>query len=77
MPVTQPVEDQGDQFAGCGDDTDVAPAAGADLITELPEPMVLADALDGLYRGPAHQPRALLGDPPPVNFGVGLVVFGR
>ena len=36
MPVTQPVEDQGDQLAGGCDDTDVVPAADANLVAELP-----------------------------------------
>ena len=32
--------------------------------------------LDGLDRGPAHEPVALLGDPPAVDLGVGLAVPG-
>src|SRR4051794_11496633 len=76
MPVTQPVENQGKQLTGRGDHTDVAPAAGADLITDLAKPVMLADALDGLHRSPADQGAALLSNPPAVHFGVGLVVFG-
>jgi hypothetical protein len=76
MPVTQPVENQGEQLAGGGDHTDVAPAAACDLIAQLTQPVMLADALDSFHSGPADQGAALLGDPSAVNFGVGLVVLG-
>ncbi len=38
---------------------------------------MLADPLYALHRGPADQPAALLGDPPTVDLGVGLVVLRR
>ncbi len=76
MPVTQPVVDQGEQFAGGGDHSDVAPAAAPDLITDLPQSVMLADALDGFHCGPSEEGVALLGDPPAVNLGIGLVVCG-
>jgi hypothetical protein len=44
---------RGDPFAGGSDGTDVAPTAGGDLVAELPEAVVGADALDGFHRGPA------------------------
>jgi hypothetical protein len=66
----------GEQFAGRGDHTDVAPPAGADLVADPPEPVMLTDALDGLHGGPADQGAALLGDPPTVDLGVGLMVLG-
>ena len=40
MPVTQPVEDQSDQLAGGCDDTDVVPAVDADLVADLPQPVM-------------------------------------
>ena len=40
MPVTQPVENQGEQLAGGGDHTDVAPAAAPDLIADLTQPVM-------------------------------------
>jgi hypothetical protein len=76
MPVPQPVENQGEQLAGGGDHTNVAPAAACDLIAQLTQPVMGTDALDSFHRGPADQGAAHLGDPPAVNFGVGLVVFG-
>jgi hypothetical protein len=59
MVVTQPVEDEGEQFAGGGHDADVASAASSDPIPVLPEPGARADALHGLDCGPAHQPGTL------------------
>ena len=76
MAIAQPVVDQGEQLPSGGHDTDVATAAGTDPVPDLPEAGVLADPLHALHRGPADQPAALLGDPPTVERGVGLVVFG-
>jgi hypothetical protein len=73
--VTQPVEDQGEQFPGGGHDADVAATAGGDPIPVLPQAGMGADALHGLDRRPAHQPRTLFRDPAAVHGGVGFVVF--
>ena len=73
MPVAQSVEDEGEQFAGGGDHTDIASAAGSDLVADLPEPGAFTDSLDGLDGGPADQFAALLGNPPAVDLGVGLM----
>jgi hypothetical protein len=59
MPVAQSVEDDGEQFAGGGDHTDIASAAGSDLVADLPEPGAFTDSLDGLDGGPADQFAAL------------------
>src|SRR3954451_963104 len=59
----QPEEDQLGQLAGAGDDADVAAAAGGDVVADLPETGVRGYPLDGLDRGPPHQPAAYLGDP--------------
>src|SRR5437868_7141718 len=75
MAVAQPVEDEREKFAGGGDLADVRAASFADPHAGLPE-RTLAKALDGLDRGPPNQRVALLGDPPPVDLGVGLTVLG-
>jgi len=49
----QAVEDQHDQLAGRGHDTDVGAPALADPVADLSETGVPADALHGLDRGPA------------------------
>ena len=54
--VTQPVEDQGEQFAGGGHHADVAAASRGDPVPVLAEAGMAGDALHGLDRGPAHQP---------------------
>ena len=76
VPVAHPGEDQFDELSGGGDLADVGSAALSDLVADLPEPGVLAEALDSLDGGPADQCAALFGDPPAVNLGIGLVVFG-
>jgi hypothetical protein len=59
MVIAQAVKHQGNQFAGGGNDTDVAAAPGADTVADLTEAGVRGDALLGLDRGPAHQPGTL------------------
>jgi hypothetical protein len=76
VPVTQPVEDQFDQFPGGSDLADAGSAALSDLVTEAPQAGVAADALNGLHRGPAHQLAALFSDPAPMDRGVRLVMSG-
>ena len=73
--ITQPVEHQGEQFAGGGHDADVAAAPGGDPVPVLPQAGLAGDALHGLDRRPAHQPRTLFRDPAAVHGGVGLVMF--
>jgi hypothetical protein len=75
MVIAQAVKHQGDQFAGGGNDTDVAAAPGADTVADLTVAGMRTDALHGLDRGPAHQPGTLFGDPSTVHGGVRLVVF--
>jgi hypothetical protein len=75
VPVAQPVEDEFDEFPGGGDLTDVPPAALSDLVADSAQATVFVGALDGFDRGPAHQPRSLLGDPPAVHRGIGLMVL--
>jgi hypothetical protein len=58
--IAQAVEHQAEQFAGGGDDADVAAAPCSDPVAELPEAGVRRDALHGLDRGPADQPGTLL-----------------
>jgi hypothetical protein len=53
MPITQPVEDRFYQFPDGDDGAGVADFAATDLVTDLAEPGVLADSLDGLHRDPA------------------------
>ena len=55
MVIAQAVEHQFGKFAGGGHDSDVAAAAGANLVADLAEAGVCGDALHGLDRGPAHQ----------------------
>jgi hypothetical protein len=57
--IAQAVEDQPDQLAGRGDDSDVAAAPGRDPVAGLAEAGVSGKALHGLDRGPADQPGAL------------------
>jgi hypothetical protein len=59
MVIAQAVEHQGNQFAGGGDDTDVAAAPGADTVADLTVAGMRTDALAGFDRGPAHQGGAL------------------
>src|SRR5690242_21881454 len=55
VAVAQSEVDQLGQLAGGGDDADVAAAASADLVADLPEAGVRGYPLDGLDRGPSHQ----------------------
>jgi hypothetical protein len=55
-----PEEDQLGQLAGGGDDTDVAAAAGTDLVADVPQAGVRGHAVSGLDRGPPHQAAPLL-----------------
>jgi hypothetical protein len=58
--IAQAVEHQTGQFAGGGDDADVATPPRSDPVADLPEAGVRGDALHGLDRGPPDQPGALL-----------------
>jgi hypothetical protein len=57
--IAQAVEDQPDQLAGRGNNTDVAAAPGRDPIPGLPEAGMSGKALHGFDRGPTDQPGAL------------------
>jgi hypothetical protein len=75
MAIAQAVVDQGEQFAGDGDDGDVAAAAGGDLGAGGDQPAGGGwDFLGGLDCGPADQGGTLFGDRAAVHGGVGLAV---
>ena len=77
LAVAHRVEDPGEQLAGRGDLGDVAgllAAAGDDVVLALAQRVAGGHVLDRLDQRPAQQPRALLGDVPAADLGVGLAV---
>ena len=73
MTVAQRVEDELQLAPGSRDAADVAATAVGDPLPQHPDRRACRDAFDRLDRGPTDQTGALLGDPSPVDVGVGLV----
>jgi hypothetical protein len=64
------------QFPRCGDDADVAVVAGADLVADLPELVMLADPLTASTAAQRTSLLPYLVVGPATHCGVGLVVSG-
>src|SRR4051812_7799043 len=75
VTVTQPVEDEGEEFAGGSDLADVRAASFPDTDSGVSE-RTLTESLHGLDRSPPHQRVALFGDPSSVDLRIRLAMFG-
>jgi len=75
MVIAQPVEDQLELSSGRSHRTDIAVAAAMrHLVSDRADATGRRQDFHRFDRRPPHQTRALLGDVPAVNGGVGLVI---
>jgi len=77
MAVAQGVEHELQLAPGSRDTANVPTTTLGHSLSQHPDGAGCRDPLDRLDRRPADKPRALLGDPPTVDMGIGLVMLGR